>query len=244
MELLEGETLAEYLKRETRMTAADALPVAVQTASGLAAAHEAGVLHRDLKPGNIILVPGTKRVRAVITDFGLALRSSSDSSRSGAITDTGKSLGTPAYMSPEQVEGRELSPASDVYSLGLVLYQMVTGTRPFDDASPLSMAVRRLREDPTPPRALVADLDPRWEAIILRCLDRDPARRFQSADEVGQALKGELEFVSAPPVAIVAEPTPATTTQTVRRKQDYGVHSPDQNMGNVARSLEQHSQCR
>ncbi len=198
MELLGGETLAEYLKRVTRMPTADALPIAVQAASGLAAAHEAGILHRDLKPGNIILVPGTKRVRAVITDFGLALRSSSDSSRSGAITDTGKSLGTPAYMSPEQVEGRELTPASDVYSLGLVLYQMVTGTRPFDDESPLSMAVRRLREDPTPPRALVDDLDPRWETVILRCLDRDPARRFQNADEVSRALKGEVDFVSAP----------------------------------------------
>ncbi len=208
MELLGGETLAEHLKRVTRMPIADALPIAVQAASGLAAAHEAGVLHRDLKPGNIILVPGTKRVRTVITDFGLALRSSSDSSRSGAITDTGKSLGTPAYMSPEQVEGRELTPASDVYSLGLVLYQMVTGTRPFDAESPLSMAVRRLREDPTPPRALVEDLDPRWEAVILRCLDRDPARRFQNADEVSQALKGELDFVSAP-VAIVQELTPS-----------------------------------
>ena len=207
MELLAGETLAESLKRVIRMPTADALPIAVQAASGLAAAHEAGVLHRDLKPGNIILVPGTKRVRAVITDFGLALRSSSDSSRSGAITDTGKSLGTPAYMSPEQVEGRELTPASDVYSLGLVLYQMVTGTRPFDDSSPLSMAVRRLREDPTPPRALVDDLDPRWEAVVLRCLDRDPARRFQNADEVSRALKGELDFVSAP--VAVQEPTPA-----------------------------------
>jgi serine/threonine protein kinase len=208
MELLGGETLAEYLKRVTRMPTADALPIAVQAASGLAAAHEAGVLHRDLKPGNIILVPGTKRVRAVITDFGLALRSRSDSSRSGAITDTGKSLGTPAYMSPEQVEGRELTPASDVYSLGLVLYQMATGTRPFDDASPLSMAVRRLREDPTPPRSLVEDLDPRWEAVILRCLDRDPARRFQNAGEVSQALKGELDFASAlvsPPVVAVQE---------------------------------------
>ncbi len=211
MELLEGETLAECLKRIPRMTTADALPIAVQAAAGLAAAHEAGILHRDLKPGNIVLVPGTKRVRAVITDFGLALRSSSDSSRSGPITDTGKSLGTPAYMSPEQVEGRELTPASDVYSLGLVLYQMVTGTRAFDDASPLSMAVRRLREDPTPPRAVVADLDPRWEAVILRCLDRDPARRFQNPDEVSRALKGELEFVSAP-VAIVQEVTSQKAT--------------------------------
>ncbi len=207
MELLAGETLAEHLKRVPRMDTADALPIAVQAASGLAAAHEAGILHRDLKPGNIILVPGTKRVRAVITDFGLALRSSSDSNRSGALTDTGKSLGTPAYMSPEQVEGRELTAASDVYSLGLVLYQMVTGTRAFGDASPLSLAVRRLREDPTPPCALVADLDPRWEAVILRCLDRDPARRFQSADEVSRALKGELDLVSAP-VAIVSESSP------------------------------------
>jgi serine/threonine protein kinase len=204
MELLQGETLAAYLKRTPRMTTTDALPVAAQVASGLAAAHEAGVLHRDLKPGNIILVPGAKRVRAVITDFGLALRSTSDSSRSGALTDTGKSLGTPAYMSPEQVEGRELTAASDVYSLGLVLYQLITGTRAFDDGSPLSMAVRRLREDPTPPHALVDDLDPRWEAVILRCLDRDPTRRFQNADEVSRALKGELDFVSAP-VAIVSE---------------------------------------
>jgi len=202
MELLAGETLADYLRLVPRMSTADSLPLAAQAASGLAAAHEAGILHRDLKPGNIILVPGTKRLRAVITDFGLALRSSTDSSHSGANTDTGKSFGTPAYMSPEQVEGRELTPASDVYSLGLVFYQMVTGTRAFDDASPLSMAVRRLREDPTPPRTLVEDLDPRWETIILRCLDRDPARRFQNGDEVSRALNGNLELVSAPVVEI------------------------------------------
>ena len=167
-------------------------------AAGLGAAHEAGVLHRDLKPSNIILVPGPKRMRAVITDFGLALRARSDSSRSGVVTDSGKSLGTPAYMSPEQVEGHELSPASDVYSLGLVLYQMVTGTRPFEDTSPLSMAVRRLREDPMPPTDLVADLDPLWETVILHCLERDPILRFQNADEVAMALKGDFELVSAP----------------------------------------------
>ncbi len=204
MELLEGETLAEYLKREQRMTTAGALPIALQVASGLAAAHEAGVLHRDMKPGNIILVPGTKRIRAVITDFGLALRSSSDSSHSGVITDTDGALGTPAYMSPEQVEGHELTPASDVYSLGLVLYQMVTGARPFDYGSPLSMAVRRLRENPASPRTLVADLDPRWEAVILRCLEREPAQRFQNASEVAMALQGEIELTSAP-VGIVEE---------------------------------------
>jgi serine/threonine protein kinase len=198
MELLEGETLAQYLKREQRMTTSEALPIASQVASGLAAAHEAGVLHRDMKPGNIILVAGMKRIRAVITDFGLALRSSSDSSHSGVITDTDGALGTPAYMSPEQVEGHELTPASDVYSLGLVFYQMVTGARPFDYGSPLSMAVRRLREHPAPPRTLIADLDPRWEALILRCLEREPEQRFQNANEVAMALRGEIDLTSAP----------------------------------------------
>jgi tetratricopeptide (TPR) repeat protein/tRNA A-37 threonylcarbamoyl transferase component Bud32 len=194
MELLEGETLADRLRRESRLRTEDALPIALQVAAGLGAAHEAGVLHRDLKPGNIVLVHSAKRLRAVITDFGLALRSSSDSSLSGAVTETGESLGTPAYMSPEQVEGHELTPASDVYSLGLVLYQMVTGTRAFEDTTPLSSAVRRLLEEPTPPHALVPDLDRRWEAVILHCLERDPKLRFQSADEVASALRGETKL--------------------------------------------------
>jgi serine/threonine protein kinase/tetratricopeptide (TPR) repeat protein len=199
MELLEGETLAQRLQRQSRLTPQEALPIALQMSAGLAAAHEAGVLHRDFKPGNVVLAPSAKGTRAVITDFGLALRSKSDSSLSGAVTETGESLGTPAYMSPEQVEGKELSPASDVYSLGLVMYQMVTGKRLFEDTTPLSMAVRRLREDPIPPRNLVPELDARWEAVILRCLPRDPKLRWQNADEVASALKGEVEVTSVKP---------------------------------------------
>ena len=130
-------------------------------------------------------------MRAVITDFGLALRSTKESSPAASVTGTGELLGTPAYMSPEQVEGKELTPASDVYSLGLVLYQMVTGTRAFEDTTALSMAVRRIKEDPIPPRALVPDLDRRWESVILRCLEREPEDRFQSGDEVADALRGE-----------------------------------------------------
>jgi eukaryotic-like serine/threonine-protein kinase len=191
MELLRGETLSEAFIVHGRMAAGEALPIALQMAAGLGAAHDVGVLHRDFKPGNVVLVRGAKGTRAVITDFGLALRSGVDSSMSGSLTETGESFGTPAYMSPEQVEGKPLTPASDVYSLGLVLYQMVTGARPFEDTTPLSMAVRRLREDPTPPRQLAKDLDPRWEAVILRCLERDPQRRFAHADEVAKALLGE-----------------------------------------------------
>ena len=191
MELLQGETLTEFLKRGTRLRVEDALPIAVQMAAGLGAAHAAGIVHRDFKPGNVHLVPRAPGVRVVITDFGLAFRSNHELTMSVSVTGTGEVLGTPAYMSPEQVEGKELTPASDVYSLGLVLYQMVTGTRPFEGATPLLAAVRRLNEDPTPPHSLVPGLDRRWESVILKCLLRDPKARFQNGDEVAEALRGE-----------------------------------------------------
>ena len=191
MEMLEGETLTEFLKRNSRLSAADALPIALQMAAGLGAAHGAGIVHRDFKPGNVHLVPRAQGTRVVITDFGLALRSSHDLS-SVSVTGTGEVLGTPAYMSPEQVEGKELTPASDIYSLGLVLYQMITGTRPFQGSTPLSVAVSRLREDPTPPHKVIPGLDRRWELLILKCLQRDPKARFQSGEEVAEALRGEV----------------------------------------------------
>ena len=194
MELLEGETLAEFLGRQSRLNVDEARPIALQIADGLGAAHSAGVLHRDFKPGNVLLVPGAKGVRAVITDFGLALRSNAEVSLGASVTGTGEVLGTPAYMSPEQVEGKDLTPASDVYALGLVLYQMVTGTLAFDGSTPLSMAVRRIKENPAPPRTLVPDIDLRWESVILKCLEREPKARFQSADEVAEALRAETKL--------------------------------------------------
>jgi eukaryotic-like serine/threonine-protein kinase len=193
MELLQGETLAEFLEHHARLSVGEALPIALQVASGLGAAHAAGILHRDFKPGNVLLVSSEKGMRAVITDFGLALRSTQDASIGPAITGGGELLGTPAYMSPEQVENKELTPASDVYSLGLVLYQMITGMRAFEDTTPLSMAVRRVKEKPPSPRTFVPDLDRRWEAIILQCLARDPRNRFQSGDEVVTALRDDAK---------------------------------------------------
>jgi eukaryotic-like serine/threonine-protein kinase len=190
MELLEGETLADFIRRQPRLRVEDARPIAVQIASGLGAAHSAGILHRDFKPGNVLLVPGAKGLRAVITDFGLALRSNPEVSLGAPVTGTGEVLGTPAYMSPEQVENKELTPASDVYSLGLVLYQMATGTRAFEASTPLSMAVRRVKENPPPPHTLVPGLDRQWESVILRCLERNPKDRFQNGDEVADALQG------------------------------------------------------
>jgi eukaryotic-like serine/threonine-protein kinase len=192
MELLEGETLGERLGRGRRMSASQAFPIALQMASALGAAHDAGVLHRDFKPGNVVLAPANKGTRAVVTDFGLALRAATDTGAATMLTEPGQWFGTPAYLSPEQVESKPLTPASDVYCLGLVFYEMATGTQPFADATPLAMAVKRLQADPVRPRELVPDLDRHWEQIILRCLRREPHRRFQNGDEVARALRDEI----------------------------------------------------
>ena len=189
MELLAGETLADRLRRG-RLTVDEALPLVAQMAAALDAAHQVGVVHRDFKSNNVMLVPqpdGTPRI--VVTDFGLAVRpediASGDHARP---TMSGQILGTPDYMAPEQVEGGELTPATDVYALGLVMYEMVTGKRPFAAATPLAAAVRRLSEPPRPPGDLVPDLDHTWESAILRCLERRPGDRFARAGDVVKEL--------------------------------------------------------
>jgi tetratricopeptide (TPR) repeat protein/tRNA A-37 threonylcarbamoyl transferase component Bud32 len=194
MELLPGETLAERLRRTGRMSTAEALPLATQIAAGLAAAHAAGIVHRDLKADNIILVPsqeGQQTTRAVVTDFGLARAGAAADRLTELSTASGRIAGTPAYMAPEQVEGGKVTAASDIYSLGIVLYEIVTGALPFVGDTPISTAVKRLKEEPPSPRSLVPDLDSKWDAAILRCLERHPANRFASAGDVVKALGGE-----------------------------------------------------
>jgi Tol biopolymer transport system component/tRNA A-37 threonylcarbamoyl transferase component Bud32 len=189
MELLRGETLAARLKADGRMNVGQALLVR-QMASALAAAHAVGIVHRDFKPGNVVLVgiPGQSEVRAVVTDFGLALQSLTSEV---ATVSTGQGLlGTPAYMSPEQLEGRPATTASDIYALGLVIYEMVTGARPFQGDTPISAALKRLSETPIPPRKFEPELSPAWESAILRCLERDPTQRFPNAESLAAALAG------------------------------------------------------
>jgi len=203
MELLLGETLEQRLRNGGRMAPAAALPIARQVADGLTAAHRVGVIHRDFKPGNVMLCggvdePGVTRQtaggaaaagesRAVITDFGLARTYG----EGDGLTLRGDMLGTPSYMAPEQVTGGEVTAATDIYALGCVLYEMVTGTPPFVGANSFSTAFKRVQEDPRPPREHVPDLDPAWDAAILRCLERAPADRFAQACDVGVALAGE-----------------------------------------------------
>ena len=182
MELLEGETLAARLSRGGVMSTGDALPIIRQLCAGLEAAHAAGIVHRDLKSGNVILAGE----RAVITDFGLARLVEPEA---GAGVSTAVAIGTPAYMAPEQMEGATAGPAADIYALGVVIYEMLTGHRPFEDASPLVLAVKKSKDPPAPPRRWV-DLPVAWESVILKCLALRPEDRFADAGEIVAALDG------------------------------------------------------
>jgi hypothetical protein len=177
MEFVDGEDLATSLRRIGRFPEDKATEVARQLCAGLAAAHERGVLHRDLKPANVMLDDAGK-VR--LMDFGLAAV--------GAVEDI--RAGTPAYMAPEQLLGREVTARSDIYALGLVLYELFTGRRAFTAATLNELVEQHQSGQLTPPRSLVSALDPAIERAILRCVDPDPARRPTSALVVAAALPG------------------------------------------------------
>jgi serine/threonine protein kinase len=189
MELLEGETLAERLYRDNKLSVQEAFPLVSQIASALGALHRAGIVHRDLKSENVVLVPALEEAggfRAVLTDFGLAraTRGSGFAMTSGAHG----LVGTPGYMSPEQVMSQPIGPPTDLYAFGVVMFEMVTGRLPFAGGSAMEVAARRLKHAPPSPRSYTPSLPIAWERAILRCLERDPAARFGSATEAVVAL--------------------------------------------------------
>ncbi len=182
MELLHGDTLGEWLRTNGPMAAGDTIPVIKAILEGLDALHSAGVLHRDMKADNIFLASreGGER-RTVITDFGLAL--DLGPSAEPGLTQSGYVVGTLEYISPEQLQGRPLTPRSDLYSLGVVVYEMLTGERPFCSESPFSEAARRLYESPPSIPILDTPAARHLGAFVDRCLRLDPADRFSSAEE-------------------------------------------------------------
>jgi tetratricopeptide (TPR) repeat protein len=194
MEFLPGETLSARLHREGRLSAEAALSILSQTAEALDAAHRAGVIHRDFKPSNVMLVPTAGGTRAVVTDFGLA-RSCAPSVET-TVTLTGTLMGTLAYMAPELLAGEAPTVASDVYAFGTVAYKMVTGVLPFATNAPLAGAILRSKGPAPSPKTLVPDLDEKWEQAILRALHPDPDRRFARPGHFIKALSGEAPSVS------------------------------------------------
>ncbi len=192
MELLEGETLESMLKAEGPLSTLDCLPILEQIVAGLAAAHDLGIVHRDFKPSNVLLVPaasGKEGLRVVVTDFGLARLQGNESQSAGVLTTDGQLVGTPDYMAPEQLSGGNVTPAVDIYALGVVLYEALTGARPFAGKTAFARAFQRLNAAPQPPRTYVPDLDPRWDDMVMRCLDRQPGGRFLGVRDLIHSLR-------------------------------------------------------
>ncbi len=186
MELLPGETLHQKIKQKGPDTENSTTNIVLQILEALAEMHRLGIVHRDLKTSNILLVPNGNGIRAVLTDFGLAIGLAASGSLD--VTQTGQVLGTPQYMAPEQLKKEQITPATDVYALGLVLYEMMTGRLPLEGESPLTVAAKRISEDAPSPKLIAPDLSRKWERIILRCLERNPKHRFQNATEVMDAI--------------------------------------------------------
>lgn len=189
MEFLDGETLGQRLKREGRFSCAEALDVMLPILSAVAAIHEQGVVHRDLKPGNLFLARALQGTCPKLLDFGIAKLHDTVAEVDGPLTQTAALLGTPPYMSPEQArQSRDVDARSDQWALGAILYECLTGQRAFQGASVLEVLTHVTSGPVVPLRALAPDVPEAVEAAVMRALDRDVVRRFSSVRSMGRAL--------------------------------------------------------
>lgn len=190
MELIRGETLAARIRARKRLPREEAFNIARQMAEGLAAAHELGIVHTDFKSGNVMLSPASGAERVVITDFGLARQDPQvvNASQVETVTASLGIAGTLGYMSPEQLTGGKIGRASDIYSFGIVLYEMATGSMPFDNRHAIKAAVERMGGRVPSAREKTPGLDIRWENAIARCLQPDPQKRFESTSQLADCF--------------------------------------------------------
>jgi serine/threonine-protein kinase len=202
MEYVEGRSLAEIIRTEGPLHPQRAADIAADIAAALGFAHRNGVVHRDIKPGNVLIAP-TGQVK--VADFGIAR--ATDAAVEENLTQTGAVMGTATYFSPEQAQGLPLDPRSDLYALGVVLYEMVTGRPPYTGDNPVAIAYKHVQEKPAPPRSANGDVPPELEAIILRLLAKDPAHRYPSAEDLRADLR---RFREGQPVTAIAAPIAAT----------------------------------
>ena len=196
MEYVSGGSLADLTGEPVQPERA--VHLLTQAARGAGAAHALGLVHRDIKPPNILL---TERDHAMLADFGI-----STSGVHEKLTATGTAIGSPHYVSPEHASGAETTAASDVYSLGVVLYELLAGRRPFEADNATALAIAHVEEEPEPPSVHVPDLDPDIDAIVMACLAKDPAARFPNGSELAEALEGRAV------IPVPAAVSPAETT--------------------------------
>ena len=211
MEYVPGEDLKSFVKRSERLTEGKALSIAKQICEGLAEAHRIGVVHRDLKPQNIMI---DKKGNAKIMDFGIAR-----SLEARGVTEAGMIIGTPDYMSPEQVEGIEADQRSDIYSLGIILYEMVTGLTPYEGETALSIALKHKTELPPDPKDINPQISKELSRIILRCMEKDRESRYQGAEELlSDVIKIEKEIPTVERALIKKKPAKEKITKIQWKK--------------------------
>jgi serine/threonine protein kinase len=224
MELLEGLTLRDLLAREAPLDAARAVSIMLQTSAAVGAAHDAGLIHRDLKPANIFIEQRANQPAVVkVLDFGVAKFAVEEQADDDyqTLTQVGAIIGTPRYMSPEQCSGSGgVTPASDVYSLGVILYEMLSGVVPFNAETPLAIALRHVSEPPRPLREIVPAVPEKLEAIVHQALAKRPSDRFADANELRR------EIFSAAQELGLEHATSATVTASLDALRDVGQESP------------------
>ena len=206
MELVSGDSLARIIEKRIRLTSVEALSIIEQTARALHAAHEDGLVHRDVKPGNLLITPGGK---VKITDFGIARVADQV-----ALTATGQVMGTVQYLAPEQATGKQATPSTDIYSLGIVAYEALTGRRPFTGESQMVIAMAQINDKPP---AMGQDIDQRVQDLVLACLAKKPNQRPGSALDLSnraRALRLQLEGVS-PTEIFNQDQTPTVRTRVI-----------------------------
>jgi serine/threonine-protein kinase len=207
MELIAGRTLKDVIRERGPAPPDAAVDIVLQILRAARYAHQRGIVHRDIKPHNVLI---DEEGRVKVTDFGIARAGASD------MTETGSVMGTAQYLSPEQAQGRPVDARSDLYSIGIVLYEMVTGVVPFDGESAVSVALKQVSEAPIPPRERSPAVPPALDAVVLRALEKDPARRYQNADAFIDALLA----ARGAPQQVVAAPAPPPPVEEILEEDD------------------------